>query len=287
MTILADVDSAEVSVDGKKIEGNRRFEVKNMTQGQHTIVVEKDGYKKLEQVIDFKAGEPMKIKADLKPEFATLVLKTQPYEAQYQLKNLRTGAISSGRTTLDGVTIADLPADDTFEITIYDGNNKIQREWKPNVSEPNEREYRSFKTEFDPNAVAVVAPEPEPTQVAAAQPAPRPAPRVEKKQAEPKPAAKPAQAEPKPAAKPAQAESKPAPAAPKPVADTGAPGKFLLNSKPPSNVYINGKDYGATPKQIEMPPGDYIIRFVNAENNLNVEKKVTLKAGEKKKVFHP
>ena len=108
-----------------------------MTQGQHTIVVEKDGYKKLEQVIDFKAGEPMKIKADLKPEFATLVLKTQPYEAQYQLKNLRTGAISSGRTTLDGVTIADLPADDTFEITIYDGNNKIQREWKPNVSEPN------------------------------------------------------------------------------------------------------------------------------------------------------
>lgn len=287
LTILADVDSAEVSVDGKKIEGNRRFEVKNMTQGQHTIVVEKDGYKKLEQVIDFKAGEPMKIKADLKPEFATLVLKTQPYEAQYQLKNLRTGAISSGRTTLDGVTIADLPADDTFEITIYDGNNKIQREWKPNVSEPNEREYRSFKTEFDPNAVAVVAPEPEPTQVAAAQPAPRPAPRVEKKQAEPKPAAKPAQAEPKPAAKPAQAESKPAPAAPKPVADTGAPGKFLLNSKPPSNVYINGKDYGATPKQIEMPPGDYIIRFVNAENNLNVEKKVTLKAGEKKKVFHP
>lgn len=291
LTILVDVDMAEVTVDGKKIEGNRRFEVKNMTPGKHTVVVAKEGYKKSEQVIDFKPGEPMKLTPVLKPEFATLVLKTEPYPAQYALKNLRTGAVSSGRTTPEGVTIPDLPADDTFEITILDGNDRMQKEWKPDVREPNQAETQTFPTRHDPNAVAAADPTPEPKPAETARPVQRaerkpvspPAP--SKKQDVRKPAqTQQAAAKPEtPAPKPAEPAPTTAPAAP----ESKVPGIFLLTSKPPANIYINGKDYGTTPKKIEMPAGDYIIRFVNAEAGINVEKNVSLKPGEKKKVLHP
>ncbi|MBO5753909.1 MAG: PEGA domain-containing protein, partial [Proteobacteria bacterium] len=85
-------------------------------------------------------------------------------------------------------------------------------------------------------------------------------------------------------AKPAPKKEEPvAQAAPAPVGNV--PGIMQIASKPPCNVIINGKDYGTTPKKIELPAGTYKIKFVNAEQKIDQEQSVTLGAGEVKKVM--
>lgn len=276
-TILVEQSSADVWIDGQKLSGDRRFELQNMAANEHTLVVEKDGYKKFEQKFTVKPGEKRDLRVELKPEFATLVLKTEPFAAKYSIRNRRTGAIQSGIANPQGVTIEDLPADDTFDVTIVDGEEKLQVEWKPNIREANQKEIRIFSTKHDMNAAAVAPIEP---AAVAPQPA-RVARPAEPRQMAAKPEAKPQKTAQKSETAPKKKADTPA-AAP---AESNIPGLLMVNSKPPANIYINGKDYGSTPKKIELPAGNYIIRFVNSGAGINTEKSVSVKAGDTVKLM--
>ena len=84
------------------------------------------------------------------------------------------------------------------------------------------------------------------------------------------------------------------PPAQKPVAAPAAvptpppaniPGILQIASKPPANIFINGKNYGTTPKKIELPAGTYTIRFINEEQGINTEQSVSVAAGQVQKVM--
>ncbi len=289
LTIFVDQELAEVTVDGRRIDGNRHFEVRNLAPGQHVVRVSKEGYRSDERRIDLEAGGTLNLTPELRPLFATLVLKTEPYAADYVVRNRRTGETYKGQTNSTGVTIPNLPADDEYNITIINAGESMQAVWQPNIRTANQVEVRTFPATKDPEAKVVVVEEPKNVAAPAAAVAPSapkpaaPKPRKENKDTDDsaKVAAKtpeaPAAAKPAPAAEPA-----PAPA-PKPAADV--PGILQIASKPPANIFINGKDYGTTPKKIELPAGSYTIRFVNKDAGIDTEQSVTLDGGEVKKVL--
>lgn len=101
----------------------------------------------------------------------------------------------------------------------------------------------------------------------------------EDSQPEPEPLVKnPYRSEPEP---PAKAEAAPTPAAPE--VQTG---KLRVNSRPWSQVFIDGKSYGATPKlNIELPVGPHTLRLVNDEFKIEKEEQVVISAGETRSVI--
>lgn len=277
--LYVDVEMAEVTVDGKLLSGNQNFVLADITPGEHLIVVKKEGYKTEERTIKIHDGEQQNVSITLKPAFAALLIKTEPYEARYEVRNLRTGESRTGIASPAGQRLLDLPIDDEYDITIFDGSEKREERWKPReVSNINEDQTKVFKTFFDPKAARVEEPQ------AAAAPAPAPAPAANKPKStssKTSTAKSKAKAE---EAKPAPKKEEPvAQAAPAPVGNV--PGIMQIASKPPCNVIINGKDYGTTPKKIELPAGTYKIKFVNPDQKIDQEQSVTLGAGEVKKVM--
>lgn len=274
LSIYVDLDMADVAIDGVKLEGNKRFEVKDLAPGQHVLRVTKEGYVPYEARFEFTAGEKKSITPELRPKYATLILKTTKYEATYKLRNRRTGETRTGTFDPRGVNISELEASDTYDITVNEGRDDAQTvEWKPDIKLANGSVSKLFPTTYDPNAKPTAAPT-EPVAVAAQKTSPA------KSSA---PAASPGKSKksvgsPANAAKSQPAETNAA------AASAGAPGIFQIISKPPANIFINGKDYGSTPKKLELPAGSYKIRFVNTEAGINSEQTVTLGAGEIKKV---
>ncbi|MBO4350801.1 MAG: protein kinase [Proteobacteria bacterium] len=266
---VTNIDGARVTVDDIPIDGDRNFEVSGLTPGEHFVRVQKDGYKTEEKIFAIRETEQKSLTFELKPAVVALLLKTTPYEASYKLTNLRTGEFQTGRTDPNGQRITDLPADDKYSITIYDGRDTIETMWVPQVRNlPNEDQERVFSTKTNPNA--------EPASDASAQAAAQ-APARPKTEPRPK----------------ADAKESPEPARPKPAEEKkteappagGVPGILQIAGKPPCNVSINGKSYGTTPKKIEMPANAYTIRCVNEEQGIDNEQSVTLGAGEVKKVM--
>jgi len=80
------------------------------------------------------------------------------------------------------------------------------------------------------------------------------------------------------------ATSKPAPAtatpAPKPVAAATGNGTLNINSIPASNVLLDGRPMGQTPKMgVSVPPGAHTVMFVNADHGRKA-KSITVEAGK-------
>lgn len=279
LKFYVNVEMAEVTLDGKRLSGHRTFEALNISPGKHHVVIRKEGYKDIDQMEFVDEGDVLELHYSLKPALAALVIKTEPYEARYELRNLRTGETKTGKTNPSGQLITDLPVDDEYKITIFDGSERTETLWKPAQKQSiNEEQYRVFTTRFDPNAAPAAD-----NEVAAAQaerPAARPATSKPAEQA--KKTTKPATSKPKAEPTPAKEESV-ADAAPAPVGNV--PGIMQINSKPPCNIIINGKDYGMTPKKIELPAGTYKVTLVNVAENINHEISVPLGAGEVKKVL--
>lgn len=71
--------------------------------------------------------------------------------------------------------------------------------------------------------------------------------------------------------------SSPAPAAP--AAPKATTGTLTLNSVPPSNVILDGRPLGPTPKSASVSPGTHTVIFVHAEHGRKA-KSVTVGAGK-------
>ncbi len=283
--VFVDVDGADVYIDdAHQVGDNRQFESEELSIGDHVLRVVKEGYKPEKRTIKVETGreiEPIHVK--LRPAIATLVIKTEPYNASYILKNLRTGDIVSKDNTKAGVArISNLPVDTDYQIVIYDGKEERIESWKPRPGAlPTEDQVRTFTIKTDPDAVAVAA-APAPVQQPVA--APAPAPEKETKTAS---AGSSKSTTPKP--KKTESEKKaPAPAAPvakpTPVVSSDAPGVLQIAGKPPCTVTIKGKSYGSTPiKYLEVAAGTYTIKCASADSS--DEKTVTVGSGETKKVM--
>jgi len=63
-------------------------------------------------------------------------------------------------------------------------------------------------------------------------------------------------------------------------------GKLRVNSRPWSQIFIDGKSYGATPKlNIELPVGTHNLRLVNDEFKIEKVEQVVIAAGETRSVI--
>ena len=276
LKMFVNSDGATVTVDDEPVSGVRHFEVSDILPGEHIVRVTKDGYKPEEKKITIKAGEQLNLTFDLKPAFAVLVLKTT-YPSKYTIRNVRTGEIvKEGTTDSNGERISRLPIDDRFEIAVVDGDATFKKSWKPSSDVAiDEDQVLAITTQNDPKA-AVAA-----SDTSASANAVKPTPSSSRTGGSSGSSRKPHDnADSDSPKKPTQ------PAANNPPATTSSniPGVLQVASKPPANIFVNGKSYGSTPKKIELPPGTYTIRFVNNEQGINSEQSVTVTAGQVQKV---
>jgi hypothetical protein len=71
-----------------------------------------------------------------------------------------------------------------------------------------------------------------------------------------------------------------------PAAGAAQTGKLRVNSRPWSQIFIDGKPYGATPKlNIELPVGTHALRLVNDEFKIEKVEQVEISAGETRSVI--
>ena len=282
LKMYVNADDATVHVDGEKIDGERNsFEIPDITPGEHIVTVSKDGYKSEEKKITIRYGQQLDLAFDLKPAYAVLVLKASPYPAKFTIRNVRTGeVVKEGTTNSSGERIPKLPIDDRFEIVIVDGGATIKRQWKPNMDVAlDEEQVLSITTQHDPNAASDDA-APAAAVAKTAPAAPRASSgtssRKSRDDSDSDEPVKKTQPAPKPAAAPAAVPTPP---------PANIPGILQIASKPPANIFINGKNYGTTPKKIELPAGTYTIRFINEEQGINTEQSVSVAAGQVQKVM--
>ncbi|MBQ9244077.1 MAG: serine/threonine protein kinase [Proteobacteria bacterium] len=276
LSIMVDVDMADVYLDGVKLEGNHKFEQRNITPGEHIVKVEKEGYFPEERKVTLR-GTQESVAFKLRAAKAALRLRAEPFDADYEVVNIRTGESFKGRVGQAGVLLEDLPVDSEYNIIIVDGKERTETPWRPRRDlKINEPQLKSFNTHgaSAPAVAAAPVPEPAPAQAAAPAPKPAPAPAVAKK-TEP--------SQPKAAPKPKEPNPEPKQEAPKPAASNNAPGILQIAGKPPCTISINGQTYGSTPKKLEMPAATY---KVICTNDAGVhERTVTLSGGEVQKVI--
>ena len=276
LKMFVNSDGATVTVDDEPVSGVRHFEVSDILPGEHIVRVTKDGYKPEEKKITIKAGEQFNLTFELKPAFAVLVLKTT-YPSKFTIRNVRTGEIiKEGTTDNNGERISRLPIDDRFEIAIVDGDATIKKSWKPSADVAiDEDQVLAITTQNNPKAVA-----------AADDAAAAPANVAKTTSSSNKSTGSSGSSKKHDNADSDSPKKTTQPAANNPPAATSSniPGVLQVTSKPPANVFVNGKSYGSTPKKIELPPGTYTIRFVNNEQGINSEQSVTVTGGQVQKV---
>jgi hypothetical protein len=86
---------------------------------------------------------------------------------------------------------------------------------------------------------------------------------------------------------PAQATDKnEEPAAAESLESDAKTGKLRVNSRPWSQVFIDGKSYGATPRfNIDLPVGSHTLRLVNDEFKIEKVEQLQIVAGETRSVI--
>jgi len=78
-----------------------------------------------------------------------------------------------------------------------------------------------------------------------------------------------------------------APAAPAPKADAGGEGTLMVSSKPPCEIWIDGKDTGLmTPQRsMSLPAGAHKVTFSNTDENITKTVTVKIDAGQSTKLI--
>ncbi|PJB36411.1 MAG: hypothetical protein CO108_23565 [Deltaproteobacteria bacterium CG_4_9_14_3_um_filter_63_12] len=269
----------KVSVDGVPVEGMSPFVRSALSPGSHKLVVSKDGYKTDTQDIDIPSNTIVQLQIELKPSAIALTLQSEPDGANFIIKSISTGReLKRGKTT---DIIKDLPVDQNFEISVFqNGYESVVKTWQPPADRLTETELITLKRKEDKvEPPEIVAKDAHPTKVK------EPATIIVKKdqpkevKAPPKDEVKdPPKDKPKdPPKDPPKDENKTA---------SNAPGILRINCKPPANVIIDGKDYGMTPKKVDLPAGDYTVKLVNVEKGVDATKKVKVEAGKVRTIVH-
>lgn len=277
LKLIVNVPGATVRVDGKDIEGDQEFAVSGLTPGEHFVHITKDRYQSIEKKITVGQGSNNTLTFSLDPKFASLQLNSDPDGAEFTLRNKSTGEIWHVKS---GEIVNDLPIHDKYEISYRDHDEVRVIPWQP--KENGELDKRMYAMSAEP---VVVKPEP----VAAAAPSAPTRARTSgsSSRSSGSSGASSGSSSKAQAVAPSTPEAPPAP--PKPAAaaasNSGVPGIFKILSKPPCEIFINGKSYGMTPKKItDLPAGKYKIRFVNAEAGIDSEQTEVLNPNEETKV---
>jgi len=277
LQIQVDLDMAEVYLNGRLLEGNRAFSIRDLSPGDHLILVRKEGFKTEERSIILRQGDQKRLAFKMRPAFASIRVMSEPWETTFTLRNRRTGEERKGKT---GDIIDRLPIDDEYDVIIADGPDLNKHEWLP--SPEGTLETRLFPLKHNPagppaqadtSATAVRPPTPQPASDVRADTTGRTTTRPVRPRDDADAAAGTT-----PPSAPAVAPTAPNPA------NANLPGFLQFSSKPPADVYVNDIKRGTTPLRLEFPAGNYTIRFVNEELGIDSTQSVTLGGGEVKRV---
>jgi hypothetical protein len=255
--LVSEPASATVFIDDRLMPGRTPLRVADLSPGEHRLRVELTGYASWESTLHANKGTVLPLPMI---HLASLPVSAPPSEATARIA--RRGGFPVER----------------------------ERERPSTEERPSTRE-REPKAAPTPSAAAVAAAEePQKPEEQTAEP---PTPEAAEPEAEDPPVraqtASAANKGKEVAEEPAKPEA-PAPAAPAPADDSARTeaqtGKLRVNSRPWSQVFIDGKSYGATPRlNIELPVGAHTLRLVNDEFNIEKVEQVEIVAGETRSVI--
>lgn len=241
---------ARVFVDGRELSTSTPITVTDLSAGSHTIRVEKGSrYMPWQTQIQVAEGQVVALpRAVLSLRSVEVSFRSNPAGARVVLTRG-----SSERLTV-GTTPVTRDVDVTGDPWTVHMSRADHEEWSRELDIPSGRE----DFELTANLSASDAP----PQVASAVRTPRtpPGPRVR-----PDP--------------PDQAD--PTPPRPTPPAASGAPGTLRINTRPWSQVYVDGRLIGNTPQMnVSLSPGRHNVTLVNPDFNIRQSISVTIVSGQ-------
>ena len=242
--LSTDPSGAQVLVDGTPLPQRTPLRVVDLVPGEHRLRVEHEGYAPWETVLHASTGTILPLpNVSLQPAVAGPVSTSDALASQSTR-----GAKSLGATSEPG-TRPEPPAR------------------KPEVALP--------EPERTSEPPAAAPPTPMPAAKAEVKPEPEPEP-------EPEPAAPPpVPAKPATEPNPYRSSEPVATADPAPRAPAAPSGKLRVNSRPWSQVFIDGKAYGNTPRlNIELTAGSHTLKLVNEEFKVEKTLDVQITAGQ-------
>lgn len=285
ITFVVSVPGATLKVDGKVIEGEQEFDVSNLSPGEHFVQVTKDRYESVEKTIKVAQGINGSMTIQLEPKFVSLQLKSDPEGATFTLRNKQTGEIWRVKS---GEVIQDIPIHDKYEISYRDHGETRVVSWQPSGNEELETRMFAIGSEAAPTPVAPPIVADASTSSSAPVAAPSTTTRPTKTTTNKTSSSSSSSTTKQPTATaptPTKTPETPKPTPTATASNSGVPGIFKILSKPPCEIFINGKSYGMTPKKItDLPAGKYKIRFVNAEAGIDSEQTEILNPNEETKV---
>ncbi|HKU40926.1 MAG TPA: PEGA domain-containing protein [Polyangiales bacterium] len=262
VTVTTTPSDARVYIDGRPVSGTGSpFSANELKAGPHELVVQKDGFVEHRTTFNLEDGETRAL--------PPVQLAAQKVETGLAINSMPSGAsIMIDGTALGKVTPAKLT-------DVTPGTHKLQLQ----LAGHNDFELQVLV----PDNGVLQLPTAELTAAAApskkAERVERAEPREPREHREPV-----ASDEPKPK-RIVKAEPEPMAAAPvvrEPAAPKGGAGGILrLNSRPWSQVYVDGRLVGNTPQMgLPLSQGNHSIRLVNAQMGLTKTFSVSIKTGQ-------
>ncbi|RYZ02896.1 MAG: PEGA domain-containing protein [Myxococcales bacterium] len=250
LKVVAEGAGLRLSVDGKDY-GPLPQEIKDLSPGEHTVKIDGgERYETMEKKVVIEADKlfSMEPKLKVKKGLATIKAGSNADGAKVLLVS------GSERRPVPSLPLrVDITSDKPYSIV---ATKKGFGEFKQNIEFEDGQAERTFVVELGSGEAAAEEDKKEPAHSA--------------------PVAVGGGAKPAPAAPVAPAEK---PAAPAAVAASGK-GTLNINSIPVSNVILDGKPLGQTPKVgVSVTPGSHTVIFVHPEHGRKA-KSVTVEAGK-------
>jgi hypothetical protein len=267
VTLTTAPADAQVFIDGKPLSGTSSpYSVSELEAGQHEVVVQKEGFKEHRSTFSVEKGEsralPM-VELAAKQVDSGFAVNSMPSGADIWVDGAATGKTTPAKVS--GVAPGvhklqlQLAGHTPFELSVLVPDNGVLQLPTAELAES--------------------------SAVASAAPRAKAEPREPREHREPREPREPiASSEPKPR-RPTHvsAEVEPVAARPEPAAKSvgGAGGMLRLNSRPWSQVYVDGRLVGNTPQMgLPLSSGNHSIRLVNAQMGLTKTFSVAVKTGQ-------
>jgi serine/threonine-protein kinase len=253
LKVVAEGAGLRLSVDGKDY-GPLPQEIKDLSPGEHTVKIDGgERYESMEKKVVVEADKltTLEPKLKVKKGLATIKAGSNAEGAKVLLVS------GNERRPVPSLPLrVDITSDKPYSIV---ATKKGFGEFKQSIEFEDGQAERTFVIEL--GSASDAAAEPEKEEEKAAAPAPPSAPRG------PAPPAKP----------PVEKAEAPKPPAAAPVAGKGT---LNINSIPMSNIILDGKPLGQTPKVgVSVSPGPHTVIFVHPEHGRKA-KSVNVEAGK-------
>jgi serine/threonine protein kinase len=265
---------AKVYLDGNALEGATPMRVANLVPRKYALRIQLPDYRAHTLDVDVSSGVDQALpRVTLQPEKLSVRISSEPPVAEAVVLRGDERRVL-GKTPLD-VTLENNGTPWTLEVT-RSGFEPYRREL---VAEGGEATLAVQATLFKAGSAAARAPRAEsrePKQPEPVAAAPVPAPEEPKKSKEPKGINELLEeSAPKETAAPKE------PKEPKVAAGGGGNGTLRINTRPWSQVFVDGKLIGNTPQMnVSLPEGTHRVTLVNPEFSLKKSLTIQIKAGQ-------